>query len=494
MRGILGLVIASTALLACSSKSNPAGPPGGDSGAADAAADGPVDMAPASWNRAVTPPSDSTAQMQRTSCGYMAGALPAETQGSSSPDGSTIPIDTIVVVMMENRSFDHYFQDLPNSGQPNAEVAPAGASNPGIDGTPVPFVHGTQLCFADTNHEWLGTHQEIDNGKMDGFAIANDGTHESPMIGPPGFLSGARAMTYYTAQDIPLMYWAAQNFAIGDHYFAALPGPTWPNRMYLYAATSFGTTTNVVPSTLSESTQILFDYLNLRGISWNIYAVATPGLGVLVDKALQFPKNILPFARFAKDAAANVLPHVVFVDPGIGMEAYNGTDEHPPAVMQIGQNWLAGVMTTLMTSPAWPHSAMFVNYDEHGGLYDHVVPPKACPPDSFQPETTGDAGTYGGFDQYGIRVPFVVLSPYAKHNYVSHEVYDHTSVVRFIEARFVMPALTNRDANALAPWDMFDFTSPPNLTPPAVPNVPVDMSTVSACGTLFSMIPPPYNN
>jgi phospholipase C len=441
------------------------------------------------------------AQAQRSSCGFMAGALPAETQGSSTPtpasvaDGSNIPIDTIVVVMMENRSFDHYFQDLPNSGQPNAEVAPAGASNPGIDGTPVPFAHatgGTSLCFADTNHEWLGTHQEIDNGKMDGFATTNDGTHESPMIGPPDFLSGARAMTYYTAADLPLMYWAAQNFAIGDHYFAALPGPTWPNRMYLYAATSFGTTTNVVPSTVSNSTNTIFDYLTLRGISWNIYAEGTPGLGVLIPKALQLSKSILPFTRFAKDAAAGTLPHVAFVDPSLGMEAYDGDDEHPPAVMQIGQNWLQGVVSTLLSSPAWPHAAMFIDYDEHGGLYDHVVPPQACPPDSLQPES--DAGAFGGFDQYGVRVPFVVLSPYAKHNYVSHEVYDHTSVTRFIEARFVIPALTNRDANALAPWDMFDFASPPNLTPPTVPAVPVDMATVNACGTLFANIPPPYDN
>jgi len=298
-------------------------------------------------------------------------------------------------------------------------------------------------------------------------------------------------MTYYTAQDLPLMYWAAQNYAIGDHYFSALPGPTWPNRMYLYAATSFGVTTNVVPDNVTDATNTIFDYLNLRGVSWNIYASGTPGLGVLIDKSLQFSKHILPFDRFAKDAASGALPQVVFVDPSLGMENYEGNDEHPPAVMQVGQSWLAGVMTTLMGSSYWAHAAMFLNYDEHGGLYDHVVPPKACPPDSFTPES--DAGTFGGFDQYGVRVPFVALSPYAKKNYVSHNVYDHTSVVRFIEARYRIPALTNRDANALAPWDMFDFDSPPNLTPPVVPSVQPDQATVQACGTLFSNIPSPYN-
>jgi phospholipase C len=158
-------------------------------------------------------------------------------------------------------------------------------------------------------------------------------------------------------------------------------------------------------------------------------------------------------------------------------------------VMEVGQNWLAGTLSTLMASPQWAHTAMFLNYDEHGGLYDHVPPPKACPPDSLAPS---DAGAPGGFDEYGVRVPFVAFSPYAKKNYVSHQVYDHTSVVRFIEARFRIPALTNRDANALAPWDMFDFDAPPN-PPPVVPQVPVSQTILQACGTLFASVPPAYS-
>ena len=95
--------------------------------------------------------------------------------------------------MMENRSFDHYFQGLAALGRTDVDVAPAGASNPGVDGTPVPFERGTQLCFADTAHDWDGTHREIDNGKMDGFAVANDGTHEDPDARSAGLLSAARA-------------------------------------------------------------------------------------------------------------------------------------------------------------------------------------------------------------------------------------------------------------------------------------------------------------
>jgi len=485
MRVHVALAFAASALLACSSRSATPTDAPADSGT-DTGTDGPADDAPASWNRPVTPPSDQAAQAARASCGYQAGALPAETQGASLPDGTAIPIDTIVVVMMENRSFDHYFQALPSAGQPTADVAPTSATNPGADDAgPVPFVRGTQLCFADTNHSWPGTHQQIDHGKMDGFAISNDSVHESPMVGPPGFLSGARAMTYYTPQDLPFMYWAAQNFAIGDRYFASVPGPTWPNRMYMYAASSFGLTTNTFPP---EAT-ILFDYLTLRGVTWGVYASGTPGFSIFVDQLIKYRANVHTPAELKADAAAGTLPHVVFIDPLFNDESYDSNDEHPPAVMEVGQSWLASVLSTIMASPAWPRTAMFLNYDEHGGLYDHVPPPKACPPDALEPV---DAGAAGGFDEYGIRVPFVLFSPYAKKGYVSHQVYDHTSVIRFIEARFRIPALTGRDANALAPWDMFDFDAPPNPAP-TVPPVPVSQATLQACGTLFANVPPAYS-
>ena len=99
-----------------------------------------------------------------------------------------------------------------------------------------------------------------------------------------------------------------------------------------------------------------------------------------------------------------------------------------------------------------------------------------------------DGGTYGGFNEYGVRLPFVVFSPYAKHHYVSHQVFDHTSVLRFVEARFGLPALTKRDANALAPWDVFDFKAAPKLTPPAVPDVPVDQTIIDQCQTIFTAL------
>jgi phospholipase C len=470
--------------LGCSSTSGPATPPSDAGPVSDAHLDAGLDAAP-------TPPSDDTAQSVRQACGYDAGALTIETQGASAPDGAKIPIDTIVIVMMENRSFDHYFQDLPNEGwtRTDVDVAPDGASNPGVDGNPVPFAHGTQLCFADTNHSWDGTHQEISGGKMDGFAVANDGTHESPMLGPPDFLSGARAMTYYTKEDLPLMYWAAENFAIGDRYFASVPGPTYPNREYLYAGTSFGETTTSLSYRPTSVNATVLDSLSSKKVSWGAYTDGLPTYFLFnADKNYStYKANTFTFAQFTTAANAGTLPHVVFLDPNFLTEGYDGQDEHPPAVMQVGQNWLAGIVKTLFSSPQWAHLAMFLLYDEHGGLYDHVAPPKACPPDDIQPILSTDAGSpYGGFDEYGVRLPFVVFSPYAKRHYVSHKVFDHTSVLRFIQARFGLPALTKRDANALAPWDVFDFAAAPMLTPPAVPDVSIDQTTIDACKTIFT--------
>ncbi len=477
----------SSLFLGCSSSSSPASAP--SDGGTKPSLDG-----------ASAAPTDTAAEATRAKCGYDAGALAVETQGASAPVGATVPIDTIVLVMMENRSFDHYFQDLPNEGWSTwdggaggsntaVDVAPPGASNPGVDDAGVPQVHGTQLCFADTNHSWDGTHQEINDGGMNGFAIANDGTHEVPMIGPPDFLSGARAMTYYTKADLPFMYWAAENFAIGDRYFASVPGPTFPNREYLYAGTSFGETTTDLSYLPKHVTTTILDSLDTKGVSWKAYTDGIPTFFLLSsDKnAASYNKQQGTIAQFTTDAMASALPHVVFLDPNFVSESYQGQDEHPPAVMQVGENWLAGITKTLMASPQWAHMAFFILYDEHGGLYDHAVPPPACPPDDIAPILSTDSGSpYGGFNEYGIRLPFVVLSPYAKRHYVSHKVFDHTSVLRFIESRFDLPALTKRDANALAPWDVFDFTAPPNLTAAAMPDVPVDQATIDSCQQIFT--------
>ena len=436
---------------------------------------------PAEWNREVTPPSDDEAIAQRSSCGYVAGMLPEETQGASRPSGAEIPVDHILVLMMENRSFDHYFQKLPEYGQPDVEVAPPGFTNPDPDGNPVAPFHDTTHCFVDTNHGWAGVHAQVNGGAMDGFVTTNEGWHEVPANGTLDMVSGTRAMGHYDETDLPFYYWLANEFSIADHYHCSMLGPTFPNRMFLYASTSFGHTSNQ----LITPEKTLMDYLELRQIDWKIYAGATPGFGVFIGQLLKYqPDHLRTIDDYFADAAAGTLPQVAFIDPALGREGYAQNDEHPPAIAAVGEAFTATIVDALARSPSWPKSALFVTYDEHGGLYDHVVPPAACPPDDHPPDIA-PGGPEGGFDQLGVRVPMMVVSPFAKKHFVGHRTYDHTSIVRFIQSRFVIPSLTHRDANAEAPWEMFDFDAPPHATPPQIPIPTVDQAKIDACAAIF---------
>lgn len=436
---------------------------------------------PEEWNRDVTPPGDAEAAEKREACAYKAGMLPAETQGESQPNGKDIPVEHVLIMMMENRSFDHYFQKLPEYGQPDVEVAPAGFSNPGADGEPVPIFHDTEYCFVDTAHGWGAVHQQANGGKMDGFFVTSDGNHEVPVNGTLEMISGKRAMGYYDETDLPFYYWLANEFSIADHYHSSVLGPTFPNRMYLYAASSLGLTYN----TIAEAENTIVDYLEQRQVDWKIYATGTPGLGIFVATHLKYAQDHLKsIDDYFADAAAGTLPQFAFIDPNIGREAPDNDDEHPPAMAPVGERLVARVVDALTKSPNWKESALFLTYDEHGGLYDHVVPPKACAPDDA-PIKLEPGDPEVGFDQLGIRVPMIVVSPYAKKHFVGHRVYDHTSLVRFVEAKFVMPALSNRDANAEAPWEMFDFEDPPHLAPPSVTIPEVDPAKVDACNAIF---------
>jgi phospholipase C len=437
---------------------------------------------PTEWNREVSPPADAEAEQKRAACEYQAGALPAETQGASHPMGSDIPVDHVVIVMMENRSFDHYFQKLPEHGQPDVDVAPSDFTNPDADGQPVGLTRDDLWCFVDTEHGWGGTHFQINDGAMDGFVVSNENNHELPVNGTLDMLSGNRGMTYYEQADIPFYFWLANEFSISDRYFSSVAGPTWPNRMYLFAATSFGKFGNSLP----DADKTLPDYLSLRELHWKIYSSTTPSYGMFLPQYLASKdKHQFSIDEFYADAAAGTLPPVAFVEPGIGREGDPlADDEHPPAIMQVGQEFVAKVTKAMLESPAWGRSAMFVTYDEHGGVYDHVAPPKACAPDDLaEPDAAGNVPT---FDHLGVRVPFFVVSPYAKKHFVSHRTYDHTSIVRFVQARFQIPALTGRDANAEAPWDMFDFEGAPHMQPPTMTMPTIDQAKVDNCMAIWN--------
>jgi phospholipase C len=452
---------------------------------------------PCAWNASVTRPDESTAQSSRAACAYGRGDMPAATLGPSFPVGTDMPIDNIVVLMMENHSFDSYLGHLNQyANRTDVESAPASASNPGVDGGTVPWTHAPHPCSADTDHSWKGTRLEIDDGAMDGFVRDNEGFQQPGDAGAVlPLYDGARSMWWYDQTDLPLYYQLASTFAVADHYHCAVPGPTWPNRMFLFAATSYGETDSVWPDLTSYVFPIhdasILDELEKKHVTWGLYADGEPGAAILygIQTSIRWGRPVVQnIAQFTTDAAAGNLPQVTFVDPNFNTESNGGaaTDEHPPGDIQSGEAFVAQIVQSVVSGPQWPHTALFITHDENGGFYDHVPPPSVCAPDSIAPILDPGDTTMGGFDLDGMRVVLIAVSPYARPGYVGHQVYDHTSLTRFIEARFGIPAVTKRDANAIPPTDLFDFSDPPALlTPPVVTVPPVDATQLQYCETTF---------
>jgi phospholipase C len=395
------------------------------------------------------------------------------------PNPHSLPIDHIVILMQENRSADTYLGRL-HAVQPAYAAEPTRGNPDPLNptGPPIRPFHKTNYCeTSDLNHSWSGTHQEWNNGAMDGFTAANDINSANADPADP---HGARTMGFYDQTDLPFYYGLYNTFATNDRYFQSVLSQTFPNRLYLYAGTSFGTTRN--DSFLSTHTSV-FESLDRGLVSWKIYSDQYPlSFGSLLfqyvsDRADQ---HVFPMSQYYSDAAAGKLPNVSFVDPRFLDKPRIQSDEHPPANVQVGQKFVSDVIHGLMTSPNWRSSALFLTYDEHGGFYDHVAPPPAPVPDNIPPNLR-PGETPGGFDRYGFRVPAVVVSPFSKRHYVSHVVDDHTSILRFIELRFGLPALSNRDVNADPMFDMFDFSRPHFVSPPTLPTAVVDPVQLAAC-------------
>jgi phospholipase C len=375
----------------------------------------------------------------RAACTFKSGATVAATLGLDAAARARIPITHIIVVTEENRSFDHYFGKLPGLGQPDAEGWPPGFTNPDTNGKAVAPFHLTSTCLpADPPHQGAAMHLAWNNGKMDGFikSAAVNGNN------------GHYVMGYYDDTDLPFYYWLANTFSLADHYFGATLGGTWANRDYLYAGTSDGVT-NTGQATISVPT--VFDSLDKAGVGWGVYTDGGPRQDCLGWTTTH--KGLGKFADFLTALEAGTLPAVTFVDPGPGQ------DEHPPADVQHGEAWGRTIYMAARSSPLWSKLAILYTYDESGGLADHVPPPKAC---LASPDQTA-------FDRLGIRIPAIIISPWARPHYVSHRVHDHTSALRLIEMIHDLPALTARDANADALLDMFDFDCPTLTTPPEPP-------------------------
>ncbi len=341
------------------------------------------------------------------------------------------PIDTVVVLMMENRSFDHYYGWLADDeayveagrrrygkkfhldGRVNAAYVPADGGAP-VATAPLVGAAGETNPWRGCDHALPG--HTWDNGRaqlVDGFLAAGTGNDEF-------------ATSYYVGENLPFHAELAARWTVFDRYFASLLAGTFPNRQYLHSAQSNGDKND--PPELEVGVfggRTIWDHLERARVPARYYYTDLP---VLLLWGEQYKDRISSTDRFFEDCERGELPRVAFVDPGFGGDFR--TDDHPQGDVRLGQRFIREIFRAFRGSPHWERGAFFVVYDEWGGFFDHVRPPRLA--DARASKLLGE-----DFGQAGFRVPAMLASPYGLHGGVDHRVYDHTSILRFLEWRFL---------------------------------------------------------
>jgi len=397
------------------------------------------------------------------------------------PAGSDLgAVKHVVFIMQENRSFDHYFgaykgvlgfndhssQSLGVFSQPygaNMTDAPVGFQLPYHFDTS----NGRGECTHDISHDWAVQHLSRAGGLMNAFVS----THAQPQFDGPA--CGPMTMGYYTRSDLPYHYALADAFTICDRYHCSALGPTHPNRLMAMTGTIDPSGQHGGPVVTTNTAQALFsanwttvpELLEDAGVSWKTYT--PPGQGYVAGtQFLGFGNTILPyfkqFARttsplyrkaflpsypndFASDVRTGTLPSVSWII------SPNGYDEHPPGPPSLGAHFIDGVLRTLVANRnVWAKTVVFITYDENGGFFDHVPPPVApvgTPGEYLTARhSTPGEGSISGPIGLGFRVPMLVVSPFSRGGYVSSNLFDHTSQIRFLEHRFGIRA------NRISTW------------------------------------------
>ena len=372
-----------------------------------------------------------------------AGAAP-----QAGPHLPRTPIHHFVVLMQENHTFDNYFGTYPG-----ADGIPAGACmpvNPSLGAKPCvrPFHIGNRSVI-DLDHSSSAARMDLHHGRLDGFVRA-----QNIRTG-----SGAQAMGYYDGSDVPFYWNVADRYVLFDHFFSSSLGGSFLNHVY-WVGGAAGNATQSVPVKGLDLTTI-FDRLQQAGVSWKFYvqnydptinyrtlptltnanrasqAVWCPLLDI--PRFLDTPSlasHIVGMSQYYSDLHHGTLPQVAYISP-------SGASEHPPGSLATGQRFVRGLINSLMISSAWDSSAFLQAYDDWGGWYDHVLPPRRDP--------HGD----------GFRVPAFLISPYARQHYIDHTTLDFTSILKFIEQNWNLHPLGRLDATAGSITGAFNFAAPP---------------------------------
>lgn len=364
----------------------------------------------------------------------------------------------IVAVMLENRSFDNMCGWLYREGPPPSLFLPRGS-------TPAPYAGLNPALFNPISEQYFtdgsgGIYPISDRAPAantpdpdpeEDFADVNEqlfgpeAPNQAPRWPNLGFavnyakasapLDAAQIMQPFSADQAPVIAALARNFAICDAWFSSVPSNTWPNRSFFHSGTSNGRVVNGAhPNPLAWNVRTIFNVLEDSGVSWRVYsaAAAAPALTLLMSPRLwQFSSfgRFRRFDDFQKDCAGGTLPQYSFLEPSFIVDP---NDEHPPHDITAGERFLWEIWQAVSQSPAWPQTLLLITYDEHGGTYDHVMPPwNAAPPDAAS--NPGDQGF--PFNRFGVRVPMIAVSPWIQAGAVFRSdspdgvPYDHTSML-----------------------------------------------------------------
>jgi phospholipase C len=390
-----------------------------------------------------------------------AQSLPTDTPvASPSPTSSTLtgtdPIQHIVILIKENRTFDNYFGRFPG-----ADGATTGTLSTGKQ---IPLMHTPDHTLIDIAHHGDAATVAVNNGRMNGFDLLPGAVQNGEDI----------ALSQLHQEDIPNYWQYASTYTLADHFFSTINGPSYPNHLVTVIGASHNAVDNPVlntyhswgcdagPYTKVDSVDpatgrhyftkpcfdatTLPDELQKAGVSWKYYAPGQYQSGYIWSsldsiKHIRYgplwASNVVPPTEFQKDIADGTLPQVSWLVEN------EQVSEHPPYSSCVGENWTVKYLNTLMSSPLWAHTAVFLTWDDFGGFYDHVPPPRL------------------DYLALGPRVPTIIISPYARAHSIDHQQYDFASILRYIEDKYHLPQLSEYDKQARSIGNAFDLNQVP---------------------------------
>jgi phospholipase C len=416
------------------------------------------------------------------------------------------PIDCVLVLMLENRSFDHLFGKWPGaaglsqptwSNRVNPLAPPAPGTNPAI-------AAGQPALFSVTEGQGPGHALDDTNVQLFATKVVEPGTPLKP-VDDRGFVMNYRSelaadgvggahpdltavMQTFVPGQLPALSALATNFVLCDQWYAEVPGPTMPNRLYVHAATSAGWARNDWSLALGNVT--IYEQLQRSNRSWSVYYSDQNEVAQYSRINTQRASFKVYESSFAADAAAGRLANYNFIIPRFAGSATDGpvTSMHAPNDVRPGDQLVAQVYAALRAGPQWARSLLVVTFDEHGGYFDHADPPAAINPDGIDSPAPGDTASFApqfAFDRLGLRVPAILASPWLPKGTVCSQPLQHTSILVTVRELFGMSgALTRRDAAAAALGGLF-LASPRSDAPATLVSSAAAAAAASAAAAGF---------